>query len=70
MIAIDGTWSHNRSFVHFSVGDVRSSLPYGSWVFMHGLEKKSVLRRLSAVAGLNDEIKDAQQTMYIESNGS
>ena len=43
VIAIDGTRSHNRSFVHFSVGDVRSSLPYGSWVFMHGPEKKSVL---------------------------
>ena len=50
VIAIDGTRSHNRSFVHFSVGDVRSSLAYGSWVLMHGPEKKSVLHRLSAVA--------------------
>ena len=32
VIAIDGTRSHNRSFLHFSVGDVQSSLPYGSWV--------------------------------------
>ena len=61
--------SHNRSFLHFSVGDVRSSLPYGSWVFMHGPEKKSVLQRLSAVVELNDEIKDVQQTTYIDSNG-
>ena len=69
VIAIDGTRSHNRSFLHFSVGDVRSSLPYGSWVFVHGPEKKSVLQRLSAVAELNDEIKDVQQTTYIDSNG-
>ena len=67
VIAIDGTRSHNRSFLHFSVGDVRSSLPYGSWVFVHGPEKKSVLQRLSAVAELNDEIKDVQQTTYIDS---
>ena len=53
----------------FCVGDVRSSLPYGSWVFMHGPEKKSALQRLSAVAELNDEIKDVQQTTYIDSNG-
>ena len=69
VIAIDGTRSHNRSFLHFSVGDVRSSLPYGSWVFVHGPEKKSVLQRLSAVAELNDEIKDVQQTTHIDSNG-
>ena len=62
VIAIDGTRSYNRSFVHFSVGDVRSSLPYGSSVFMHGPEKKSVLQRLSAVAELNDEIKGIEQT--------
>ena len=49
LIAMDGTRSHNSSFVHFSVGDVRSSLPYGSWVFMHGPAKKSFLQRLSAV---------------------
>ena len=69
VIAIDGTRSHNRSFVHFSAGDVRSSLRYGSWVFMHGPEKKSVPQRLSAVAELNDEIKDVQQTTYIDNNG-
>ena len=68
VIAIDGTRSHNRKFVHFSVGDVRTSLPYGSWVFMHGPVKKSVLQRLKAVAELNDEIKDVQQTAYIDSN--
>ena len=69
VIAIDGTRSHNQSFVHFSVGDVRRSLPYGSWVFTHGPEKKSVLQRLSAVAELNDEINDVQQTTYIDRNG-
>ena len=69
VIAIDGTRSHNRRFAHFSVGDVCSSLPYGSWVFMHGPEKSSVLQRVSAVAELNDEIKDVQQTTYIDSNG-
>ena len=69
VIALDGTRSHSRSFLHFSVGDVRSSLPYGSWVFVHGPEKKSVLQRLSAVAELNDETKDVQQTTYIDSNG-
>ena len=69
VIAIDGTRSHNWSFVHFSVGDVRSSLPYGSWVFMQRPEKKSVLQPLSTVAELNDEIKDVQQTTYINSNG-
>ena len=62
VIAIDGTGSHNRIFVHFSGGDVRTSSPYGSWVFVHGPEKKSVLQRLSAVAELNDEIKAVQQT--------
>ena len=61
VIAIEGTRSHNRSIMHFTVGDVRSSLPYGSWVFMHGPQKKSVLQRLSVVAELNDEIKYAQQ---------
>ena len=66
VIAIDGTRSHNRSFVHFSVGDVRSSLPHGSCVFMHGPEKNSVVQRLSA---WNDEIKDVQQTTYIDNNG-
>ena len=50
VIAIDGTRSHNGSFVQFSVGDVRNSLPYGSWVFMHGPDKKSVLQQLSAVS--------------------
>ena len=69
VIAINGTRSRNRSLVHFTVGDVRSSLPYGSWVFMHGPEKKSVLQRLSAVAELNDGIKDVQQTTYIDNNG-
>ena len=69
VIAIDGTRSHNRSFLHFSVGDVPSSLAYGSWVFVHGPEKKSVLQRLRAVAKLNDEIKEVQQTTCIDSNG-
>ena len=69
VIAIDGTRSHNQSFLHFSVGCVRSSLPYGSWVFVHAPEKKSVLQQFSAVAELNDEIKDVQQTTYIDSNG-
>ena len=67
VIAIDGTRSHNRSFVHFSVGDARSSLPYCCWVFMHGPEKMSVVQRLSALAELNEEIKDVQQTTYIDS---
>ena len=43
VIAIDGTPSHNRSFLHFSVGDVRSSLSYGSWVFVHGPGEKECL---------------------------
>ena len=68
VIAIDGTRRHNRTFVHFNVGDVRSSLPYVSWLFIHGPEKESVLQQLSAVAELNDEIKDVQQTTYIDNN--
>mmetsp|Transcript_74391 Transcript_74391/g.123967 ORF Transcript_74391/g.123967 Transcript_74391/m.123967 type:complete len:140 (+) Transcript_74391:249-668(+) len=69
VIAIDGTHIHNRSFVHFSVGGVPSSLPYGSCVFVHGPGKRGGLRRLSSVGDLNKEIREVQASTHVDNPG-
>ena len=60
-LCVDGTNIWNAAYQHFTIGDLGGELPLGSWVLVHGPEKKSVLRAMAVAEDLDGEVLELQR---------
>ena len=63
-LCVDGTQLHKRHFEHFMLGVLGSGNPLGSWCILHGSEKRAVLRSLTRVSKMDEQVQEALNTRY------
>ena len=63
-LCVDGTQLHKRHFEHFMLGVLGSGNPLGSWCILHGSEKRAVLRPLTRVSKMDEQVQEALNTRY------
>ena len=68
-ISFDGTKLWQASFVHFAVGDLGSHMPSGSWILLHGSEKKAIITKLAEVYDLNADLIEVAQQQIPDKGG-
>ena len=63
-LCVHSTQLHKRHFEHFMLGVLGSGNPLGSWCILHGAEKRAVLRSLTRVSKMDEQVQEALNTKY------
>ena len=63
-LCVDATQLHKRHFEHFMLGVLGWGNPLGSWCILHGSEKCAVLRLLTRVSKMDEQVQEALNTRY------
>ena len=63
-LCVDGTQLQKRHLEHFMLGVLGSGNPLGSWCILHGCEKRAVLRSLTRVSKMDEQVQEALNTRY------